>query len=92
MTAPEPFHCRACSTRPRANLTRHDGLLWRPECLYTVAAMQWATQTLAPHRPEAPRTVGERAGLLVVDLSGPAIALRGARQMKAAQRGLRSKA
>lgn len=59
------FHCPACSTRSRANLTQRDGRLWRPECLYTVAAMGWAHQALAPHVPTPAH------GLKVVDIARP---------------------
>jgi hypothetical protein len=60
------FHCPACSTRPRANLTVYDDLVhgprfYRPECLYTIAIMKIA-------KPEpAAGTRGGVDGLRVID-------------------------
>ena len=68
---PRLYHCGACSTRSRANLTLHeDGKFWRPECLYTVALFAWQSQTLAPHRSDAAVLATSRAaehGLVVVE-------------------------
>ena len=64
---PESYHCRACSVRPRANLTLFDGKLYRPECLWTLTEMTPKTIT----RMVAPETlVSSRAaehGLVVVE-------------------------
>ena len=61
------FHCRACSTRVRANLTLFDGKLYRPECLWTLTEMTPKTVT----RMVEPETlVSSRAaehGLVVVE-------------------------
>jgi len=71
MPDPDLYHCRACSTRPLANLTlQDDGKLWRPECMYTVALFAWQSQTLAPHRSDAAVLATSRAaeyGLVVVE-------------------------
>lgn len=71
-------HCRTCSLRPNANLTELDGVLWSPECLY--ARSEQATHHSLPKEGEShhahaqgvlltrpPLTIGEAAGLRVVD-------------------------
>lgn len=71
----DEFHCRHCSTRPRANLTLYDDpklgrVLARPECLYTIAAMQIVS---GPRPPVPEGTKGGVHGLRVVDRPRPTL-------------------
>ncbi len=65
MTTDPVYHCPSCSTRPRSNLTLHEGKLWRPECQWTVAYFAMQHQTLAPHVLKQSRAAAH--GLVVVD-------------------------